>query len=142
MVNYSQRSGVSLARSSPPARLPRRDLVRADRPGSRAVTSYAPTVYHLDCECHTRHMPTARPRHQVTETPIVARAIDLAAKRWPGESRSKLLLRLVAVAGLALEHDQDVDAERHQAAVMASSGKYAGAFGPDYLTELREDWPA
>jgi len=36
-------------------------------------------------------MPTARPRHQVTETPDVARALDLAAKRWPGEPRSKLL---------------------------------------------------
>lgn len=87
-------------------------------------------------------MPTARPRHQVTETPTVARAIDLAAKRWPDEPRSKLLLRLVDVGSLALQHDQKVDADTHQAAVMASSGNYADAFGPNYLTELRGDWPA
>ena len=87
-------------------------------------------------------MPTTRPRHQVTETPEVARALDLAAKRWPGEPRSKLLLRLVNVAGVALDQQDQQDADAHRAAVMASSGRYADAFGPGYLAELREDWPA
>lgn len=87
-------------------------------------------------------MPTARPRHQVTETPAVARALDLAATRWPGEPRSKLLLRLVDVASLALDHQEQRDAQAHRAAVLASSGKYVDAFGPGYLLELREDWPA
>jgi hypothetical protein len=87
-------------------------------------------------------MPTARPRHQVTETPAIARAIDLAAKRWPGEPRSKLLLRLVDVGSGTLEREQQHHANAHRAAVLASSGKYADAFGPDYLGELREDWPA
>lgn len=87
-------------------------------------------------------MPTVRPRYQVTETLEVARALDLAAKRWPGEPRSKLLLRLVDVAGDALEHDQHLAASAHQAAVTASSGRYPEAFGPEYLTELRADWPA
>lgn len=86
-------------------------------------------------------MPTARPRHQVTDTPEVARALDLAARRWPGEPRSKLLLRLVGAGGGALEHDQHAEADAHHAAVMASSGRYATAFGPDFLTELRADWP-
>ncbi|HEX4588104.1 MAG TPA: hypothetical protein VH185_09090 [Mycobacterium sp.] len=86
-------------------------------------------------------MPTTRPRYQVTETPEVARALDLAAKRWPGESRSKLLLRLVDAGGGALERDQHTEADAHRAAVTASSGRYAHAFGPDYLTELRADWP-
>jgi hypothetical protein len=87
-------------------------------------------------------MPTARPRYQVTETPEVARALELAAKRWPDEPRSKLLLRLVNVAGGLLEHEQHVNADAHRAAVTNSSGRYAEAFGADYLTELREDWPA
>ncbi len=87
-------------------------------------------------------MPTARPRYQVTETPEVARALELAAKRWPDEPRSKLLLRLVNVAGGLLEHEEHVDADAHRAAVTNSSGRYAEAFGADYLTELREDWPA
>ncbi|MDA8038121.1 MAG: hypothetical protein M0Z69_02980 [Actinomycetota bacterium] len=87
-------------------------------------------------------MPTARPRHQVTETPAVARAIDRAAVRWPGEPRSKLLLRLVGIGSETLEHQDELDMEAHRAAVTASSGAYPDAFPPDYLVELREDWPA
>jgi hypothetical protein len=87
-------------------------------------------------------MPTVRPRHQITETAALAHAIDLAARRWPGEPRSKLLLRLVDVGAVALEQEQREVAEIHRDAVMASSGKYADAFGPDYLSELREDWLA
>ncbi|MDA8340872.1 MAG: hypothetical protein M0007_01390 [Actinomycetota bacterium] len=87
-------------------------------------------------------MPTARPRHQVTETPAVARAIDRAALRWPGEPRSKLLLRLVEVGSTTLEEHEQIDVERHRAAVAASNGAYPEAFGSDYLAELREDWPA
>jgi len=87
-------------------------------------------------------MPTTRPRHQITETAAVARAIDLAAQRWPGEPRSKLLLRLVDAGGAALEQKQQQVTDIHRDAVLASSGKYADAFGPDYLAELRQDWPA
>jgi len=87
-------------------------------------------------------MPTARARYQVTETPAVACAIDRAARKWPGEPRSKLLLRLVAVGSDALEQDQQCDVEAHRAAVTASSGAYADAFETDFLAELREDWPA
>jgi len=87
-------------------------------------------------------MPTTRPRYQVTETDSVAHALDLAARRWPGEPRSKLLLRLVDVGAAALD-DEDVLAENHyRDAIMASSGKYADAFEPDYLIDLRRDWPA
>lgn len=87
-------------------------------------------------------MPTVRPRHQITETPSVAQAIDLAAQRWPGEPRSKLLLRLLAAGKDALEQGDQQFNEAHRAAVMSSSGKYPDAFGPDYLDELRQDWPA
>jgi hypothetical protein len=87
-------------------------------------------------------MPTTRPRYQVTETPEVARALDQAAKRWPGEPRSKLLVRLVEVGGRILERDEHGEDRAHRAAVLASSGRYAAAFGPGYLDELRADWPA
>ena len=87
-------------------------------------------------------MPTARPRYQITETESVAQALLVAARRWPGEPRSKLLLRLVDVGAAAL-NSEDAQAEnRYRDAIMASSGKYADAFGPDYLTDLRRDWPA
>lgn len=86
-------------------------------------------------------MPTTRPRYQVTETPEVARALDQAARRWPGESRSKLLLRLVEAGAGILERAERANEEAHHAAVWASSGRYAEAFGPHYLAELRADWP-
>lgn len=86
-------------------------------------------------------MPTTRPRYQVTETPAVARAIDTAAKRWPHEPRSKLLLRLVAAGGAALEQVDDLARSKRQQAIEARSGKYADAFSSDYLAELRRDWP-
>jgi hypothetical protein len=85
-------------------------------------------------------MPTARPRYQITETPAVAHAIDLAAQRWPGEPRSKLLLRLLDVGGTVLEQRQTVAIRDRRAAVDASSGKYPDAFSADYLAELRQDW--
>jgi hypothetical protein len=87
-------------------------------------------------------MPTTRPRYQVTETPEVARALDSAAKRWPGEPRSRLLVRLVEAGGGILEHDEHTERLTHRAAVLASAGRYAEAFSPDYLAERRADWPA
>ena len=87
-------------------------------------------------------MPTSRPRHQITETPAVARAIDRAAERWPGEPRAKLLLRLVDTGSEALAREQQQTVEAHRRAVDASSGTYADAFPEGFLGELRDDWPA
>lgn len=86
-------------------------------------------------------MPTTRPRHQITETPAVAHALDVAARRWPSEPRSKLLLRLVHAGSAALEKGQSEAVHRRVEAIDASSGKYADAFSGDYLAELRRDWP-
>ncbi|MGL5824598.1 MAG: hypothetical protein ACRCYU_07155 [Nocardioides sp.] len=86
-------------------------------------------------------MPTTRPRHQVTETPDVARALDRAARRWPNETRGRLLIRLVHAGSDALADGHAEEASRRLAAVDATSGKYADVFAEDYLVELREDWP-
>ena len=86
-------------------------------------------------------MPTTRPRHQVTETPEIARALDLAARRWPGETRSRLLIRLVEVGTSALAEGHTETARHRSAAVDATSGKYADVFTDTYLADLREDWP-
>jgi hypothetical protein len=86
-------------------------------------------------------MPTTRPRHQITETPAVTRAIDQAARRWPGETRSKLLLLLVDAGSAAIEEGLDLATRQRQEAIKASSGKYADAFSADYLADLRRDWP-
>ncbi|MEQ6903356.1 hypothetical protein [Nocardioides sp. YIM 152588] len=86
-------------------------------------------------------MPTTRPRYQVTETPDVARALDLAARRWPGESRSRLLLRVLQAGSEVLEEERVEAIGRRLAALDETSGKYADVFSPDFLVELREDWP-
>jgi len=86
-------------------------------------------------------MPTTRSRHQVTETPDVARALDVAARRWPNEARSKLLIRLVQAGGDALAEGRSEEADHRLAVLDATSGKYADVFTDAYLAELREDWP-
>lgn len=86
-------------------------------------------------------MPTSRPRHQITETPAVAHALDVAARQWPSEPRSKLLLRLIHAGSRTLAETQKETIRARRAAIAASSGKYADAFGDDYLAELRRDWP-
>lgn len=85
-------------------------------------------------------MPTARPRYQITETPAVAHALDVAARVWPAEPRSKLLLRLIDTGSDTLEGEISETASARRAAVESSSGKYADAFDADFLARLREDW--
>lgn len=87
-------------------------------------------------------MPTARPRHQITETDEVAAALDAAARRWPEVTqRSELLRRLVAAGHLAVSahHDREVTARR--AAVHRTAGALTGIYEPGELAELRQDWP-
>lgn len=71
----------------------------------------------------------------------MAHALDVAARRWPREPRSKLLLRLIHAGGDTLEEAQRETIRSRGAAIDASSGKYADAFSGDYLAELRRDWP-
>ncbi|MBA3621000.1 MAG: hypothetical protein M3425_12440 [Actinomycetota bacterium] len=86
-------------------------------------------------------MPTTRPRYQITETPAVAHALAVASRRWPGEPRSRLMLRLLEAGRAALERDENTTIHDRQAAVAATSGKYSDAFSADYLGELRHDCP-
>ena len=84
-------------------------------------------------------MPTTRPRHQITETETIATALDRAAKRWPGDPRSRLLMRLVVLGSEALADDDLV--QRRRQAVRRAAGKYGDLFGEGYLERLRDDWP-
>lgn len=89
-------------------------------------------------------MPTKRPRHLITETEQVARALDDAARRWPGESsnRAKLLLHLLLEGHSALAEQQKTAAAERRSAVASTRGGLTGLYGARYLPELREDWPA
>lgn len=86
-------------------------------------------------------MPTTRPRHLVTETDWVARALDDAAVRWPEDrdSRAKLLLHLVAEGHRALTQAAADRPATPAAAVRATSGVLTGTYGPGYLEHLRTE---
>ncbi|MGH3447460.1 MAG: hypothetical protein ACRDP4_07540 [Nocardioidaceae bacterium] len=87
-------------------------------------------------------MPTTRPRHFVTETDDLAAALDAAATRWPDLSRGQLLVQLALEGHRAAQRAHDEHGSRRLAAVREHSGALTGAYGPDYLQRLREEWPA
>lgn len=86
-------------------------------------------------------MPTTRPRHLVTETDDLADALDAAGSRWPGLSRPQLLVRLAIEGHRAAEQARDERRRRRLAAIREHSGLLTGAYGPDHLQRLREEWP-
>lgn len=89
-------------------------------------------------------MPTTRPRHTLTETDEVARALDDAARRWPEDAgaRGRLLLRLVEAGHEAVTEGDKADIERRREAIRRTSGALTGAYPAGYLDDLRGDWPA
>ena len=86
-------------------------------------------------------MPTTRPRHFVTETDDLARALDAAASRWPGLSRAQLLVRLALEGHHAAQRAHNERRDRRLAALREHRGILTGAYGPGYLYQLREEWP-
>jgi len=86
-------------------------------------------------------MPTERHRYQVTETDEVARALDAAARRWPDEPRSRLLVRLITENGAAVAEVNEAEAERRRAAIEAVAGSFSGLYPEGYLEGLRAEWP-
>ncbi|MHB8293865.1 MAG: hypothetical protein ACYDH5_04430 [Acidimicrobiales bacterium] len=87
-------------------------------------------------------MPTTRSRHFVTETDDLAEALDAAAQRWPALSRPQLLVRLALEGHHAAQQAQGQRRQRTLEAVRRHSGILTGAYGPDYLRHLRDEWPA
>jgi len=86
-------------------------------------------------------MPTTRPRHFVTETDELARALDAAAVRWPELSRAQVLVRLALEGHRAAQLARDERRRRRLAALRKHSGALTGVYRPEELDRLREEWP-
>lgn len=97
----------------------------------------------LDGKWHTRRVPTTRPRHVITETDRVSEMLRDAALKWPADSAAptRLLLHLVDEGYRALQDQREHKVAARRAAVEETSGALSGIYGPNYLSELREDWP-
>lgn len=85
-------------------------------------------------------MPTALTRIQVTQTPAVARALEVAEKEWPGLPRSELLARLAERGAESVESARARRREERRKALRETQGTID--YPPGYLEELRKDWPA
>lgn len=88
-------------------------------------------------------MPTTRPRHTITETDEIVRAIDDAARRWPEDrdARRRLVVRLIREGHRAIGQHAVEEAERRGERIRRSAGALTGLYPPDYLDTLRADWP-
>ncbi len=82
-------------------------------------------------------MPTARPRHTLTETAEIAEALDAAALQWPAlrDDRGALLRRLVE-AGRATLRSGDI-----HALVASAAGSATGTYPRDARANLLNEWP-
>jgi hypothetical protein len=100
--------------------------------------------------CHTYvpgHTWSCRQPTGATPSPkrkMIARALDVAAKAWPDVAGKPgaLLRRLILLGRDTLTHDRAAADDAREQAIDATAGALAGVFGPEYLHELREDWPA
>ncbi len=88
-------------------------------------------------------MPTLKPRHTITETEAIAQALDAAALLWPQDrnNRGKLAVRLIETGFKTVTLQQEKKIAERRAAVLATAGVLTGSYGPNYLANLREDWP-
>ncbi|HEX5526395.1 MAG TPA: hypothetical protein VFX44_04235 [Solirubrobacterales bacterium] len=83
-------------------------------------------------------MPTTKPRYTLTDTGALREQLDEAQRRWPEvRDRKELLLRLTAAGQKAIERE----AEGRRGAIEETAGLLTGAYRPDELERLREDWP-
>ena len=94
--------------------------------------------------CYTHVMPTTNRRHAITETDEIAGALEIASGTWPdlADKPGALLRRLILLGGDTLAHGRATVVEMRRQTIDETAGGLAGVFGPTYLHDLRDDWPA
>ena len=78
----------------------------------------------------------------VTESDDLREALDDAAARWPGLSRSQLVVRLALAGHVAAQDRHEERGSRRSTALRRHAGALRGVYPPDYLERLRDDCPA
>lgn len=89
-------------------------------------------------------MPTNRPRHMITESDRLAKALDSAQSLWPEiqGDRGALLRRIIDAGVDVIERDRaDQDNLRHTL-ISGLAGSMAGVWPAGWRDELRDEWPA
>ena len=85
-------------------------------------------------------MPTTLPRTQVTHTPAIAHALEVASLRWPSATPLELIQAIAEDWVAAAESEQREKSLTRAARIRANAGRFSGVYGDNYLAEIREGW--
>jgi hypothetical protein len=101
-------------------------------------------VLHLVAKCYTCAMPTTRPRHMITESDRLTRALEDAGVLWPEANGDRgVLLRRILEAGMkTVEEEKNEREGARRTAIDIVAGSMAGVWPADWRSELRDEWPA
>ncbi|MDR1186130.1 MAG: hypothetical protein LBK95_01530 [Bifidobacteriaceae bacterium] len=86
-------------------------------------------------------MPTDHARYMVTDTGPTRHTLDVPQRHWPTTKRSRALVELARIGDEELERSDAAQARAHSEAVNALTA-FAGTFPPEYLEDLRDEWPS
>ena len=89
-------------------------------------------------------MPTARPRHMITESDRLAEALNAAGEIWPEErdERAALLRRVIDAGIESVESAAALRRGQRLTAITAAAGALTGTWPRGCRDEMRDEWPA
>jgi len=79
----------------------------------------------------------------VTETPAIAEALEVAARRWPevADDRAALIKKLLAVGSATVASGMEQERAHRVERIRAGAGSLPGMFPPNARDTLLDDWP-